>query len=75
MFGRGADATGATAVAGTAAFRLALVVFEDEESVGAEFNGRAGEGLIGSRAAPVAQTVFWPLNNIIVGTHRLVGIT
>ena len=74
MLGRGTNAAGSAAEAGRTALRLALVVLEDEQVVGAELHFRAQQGLIGRRTAPVALTIRRPLHNIVISADRLVAV-
>ena len=75
LLGRCADAAGTAAERRRAAFRLALVILENEQIVGAEFNFRAEQRLIGRRAAPVAQTIRRALHHIVVSPNRLIAVT
>ena len=71
--GRGGADTAATATEGsTTAFRLALIVLEDEEIVGSDLNFGAKEWLIRSLLAPLGHAVAWDLLEAIVGADGLV---
>ncbi len=70
--GGGAYATATAAEAGTAALRLALVVFEDEEVVGAEFHFGTQQGLIGGLFAPFGHTALGHLLQIVINTNSLI---
>ena len=55
---RRAHTTGSAAEGGTAALRLALVVLEDEERVGARLKLRAHQGLVGLCVAPRTHAIL-----------------
>jgi hypothetical protein len=75
LLGRSADATTITAERTTAALRLALVVLEEKEGIGAGLKLGAIQRLIRSIVLPLADIVARLKANIIKRTDRLIRIT
>lgn len=71
----GANAATAATETGPAALRLALVVLEDEEAIGANLELGAQQRLIGGLLAPLGHTALRRLLQVVVDTNGLVSLT
>jgi hypothetical protein len=75
LLGRSADATTITTERSTAALRLALIVLEEKERIGAGLKLGTIQRLIRSIVLPLADIVARLEANIIKRTDRLIRIT
>lgn len=75
LLGSSAHAAAAATETGPTALRLALVVLENEQAVGADLELGAQQRLIGGLLAPLRHTTLGHLLQVVVDANGLVSLT